>query len=70
MVVDDVWKAKDDLTFRKGGPNTAVIFTTRFPAVAHELEPGGTIAVGEIYEDQGIQLLGPISCVSGVAKLN
>jgi tetratricopeptide (TPR) repeat protein len=58
LVVDDVWKTEDGLIFRMGGPNTAVLFTTRFPAVAHELAPEGTIPVEELDEEQGIQLLG------------
>jgi len=58
LVVDDVWKTEDGLIFRMGGPNTAILFTTRFPAVAHELAPEGTIPVGELDEEQGIQLLG------------
>ncbi len=58
LIVDDVWQVEDGLAFRLGGPNTAVLFTTRFPAVAHELAPEGALLVGELDEAQGIQLLG------------
>jgi tetratricopeptide (TPR) repeat protein/transcriptional regulator with XRE-family HTH domain len=57
LVIDDAWQLEETLTFRVGGPNCAHLVTTRFPAIAAHIAIGGATTIGELNEEQSIQLL-------------
>jgi tetratricopeptide (TPR) repeat protein/transcriptional regulator with XRE-family HTH domain len=57
LIVDDVWELQHALTFKVGGPNCAMLFTTRFTALASQLDLAGTTTVRELDEAESINLL-------------
>jgi transcriptional regulator with XRE-family HTH domain/tetratricopeptide (TPR) repeat protein len=57
LVIDDVWHLEDALTFKLGGPRCLHLITTRFPGIAAQLSFEGAIAIHELAEKEGMELL-------------
>src|SRR5262249_24724137 len=57
LVIDDVWKAEDALTFQVGGPRCSYIVTTRFPQFGHMIADSHSFLVSELTEAKGLDLL-------------
>jgi len=61
LVIDDAWQAEAALAFNVGGPNCAVLLTTRIPEVALAFAGDGVIPVSELDEDNSVALLGQMA---------
>jgi hypothetical protein len=57
IVVDDVWQIESALAFQLGGPNCVRLYTTRSPAIAAHFTDDSAIAVPELDQQAGLQLL-------------
>ncbi len=57
IILDDVWKREDVLSFQIGGPHCAYIVTTRIPSLAAALTVNGTVRIGELSQDEGLALV-------------
>ncbi len=57
LIIDDVWEVDDALAFQVGGPYCMYLFTTRFPQIAIQIAGSRTIAVSELSEENGVDLL-------------
>ena len=56
LIIDDAWKLEDALPFQIGGPNCAVLLTTRQPRLAQDFAEENAIAVPELDKAGGIVL--------------
>jgi len=68
LVIDDAWSLADALALRVGGPNCAHLVTTRFPTVAWQFAPTGTLAVGELSAADGAALLAALAPTAVAAE--
>jgi transcriptional regulator with XRE-family HTH domain/tetratricopeptide (TPR) repeat protein len=57
LVVDDAWELEAALPFKVGGPNCALLVTTRFPRIALTLTRDGAHTVPELNQEEGLLLL-------------
>ena len=57
IIVDDVWNADDALLLKVRGPNTALLFSSRFPDVAAALAGPNTFKVGSLTEAESLDML-------------
>ncbi|HJT55059.1 MAG TPA: tetratricopeptide repeat protein [Ktedonobacteraceae bacterium] len=57
LVLDDVWPIEDALALKVGGANCAYLITSRFADTAFHFTVEGEVAVHELDEDQGLDLL-------------
>lgn len=57
LVIDDAWELEEALAFKVGGPNCALLVTTRFPHIALHFAADGATIVEELSEDDGVALL-------------
>ncbi len=57
LVVDDVWDLAHAAPFRLGGPACAHLLTSRQPAIAAGFAGANAVAVRELAEAQGLELL-------------
>lgn len=57
IIIDDVWRADDALPLKVRGPNTSLLFSTRFPDVAAALAGANTFKVGELTEADSLNML-------------
>ena len=57
VVIDDVWQAEEALAFQIGGQHCRYLLTTRFPHLAAQVAAAGTLAVPELSDEDGIELL-------------
>jgi len=58
----------DALALRVGGPDCAHLVTTRFPTVAWQFAPTGTLAVGELSAADGAALLAALAPTAVAAE--
>jgi hypothetical protein len=59
LIVDDVWEADHAIPFKIVGPKCSMLFTTRFPIVAHELasKSGDRWKLKHLNEEKSLELL-------------
>src|SRR3990172_3723011 len=57
LILDDVWRAEEGLSFMLGGPRCAHVITTRLPKVGVELAGPGARSLSELDETEGVELL-------------
>jgi tetratricopeptide (TPR) repeat protein/transcriptional regulator with XRE-family HTH domain len=57
VIIDDVWKLEEALTFKVGGPQCAHLITTRFPAIAAHTDPAGPVMLQELDAGESMTLL-------------
>ncbi|HEX9037445.1 MAG TPA: helix-turn-helix domain-containing protein [Ktedonobacterales bacterium] len=57
IILDDAWFIADALALCVGGPNCALVVTTRLPGVAHALAPLGIEVIHELDLDESVRLL-------------
>jgi tetratricopeptide (TPR) repeat protein/transcriptional regulator with XRE-family HTH domain len=57
LVIDDVWELETALAFKVGGPQCAMVVTTRFPHIALDLASDGVMHIQELNEVDGLTLL-------------
>jgi len=68
LVIDDAWALTDALALRVGGPNCAHLVTTRFPIVAWQFASTGTLALGELAEEESVTLLAALAPTAVAAE--
>lgn len=57
LVLDDVWQIEDALALKVGGSNCTYLITSRFVDTAFHFTVEGAVAVHELDEDKGLDLL-------------
>jgi tetratricopeptide (TPR) repeat protein/transcriptional regulator with XRE-family HTH domain len=57
LVLDDVWKLDDALALCFGGPNCAILLTTRFPVIASQMAVKDALLVEELNPEYSFHLL-------------
>jgi tetratricopeptide (TPR) repeat protein/transcriptional regulator with XRE-family HTH domain len=57
LVLDDVWQIEDALALKVGGSNCSYLITSRFADTAFHFTVEGAVAVHELDEDKGLDLL-------------
>ena len=57
LILDDVWRAEEGLSFMLGGPRCAHVITSRLPKVGVELAGPGARSLSELDEAEGVELL-------------
>jgi tetratricopeptide (TPR) repeat protein len=57
IVIDDAWTVDEALAFKIGGPNCASLLTTRLPRVAQDFAGEAALAVHELDDSDGLDLL-------------
>ncbi len=58
LVLDDVWRLDDALALRVvGGPNCAILLTTRFPVIASRMAVENTLQISELNTEHSFDLL-------------
>jgi len=68
LVIDDAWQPEAALALRVGGPHSAYIVTTRFPALALDFAGEGLIRVAELGREEGLTLLATLSPATVTAE--
>lgn len=58
LVIDDAWELEAALTFRLGGPNCALLLTTRLGPLAFDFAGEQALRLEELPADEGLTLLG------------
>lgn len=61
LVVDDAWEIESALSFKVGGPNCALLVTTRLPRIAHSITRDGCHTVPELQAEDGLTLLSQLA---------
>ncbi|GHO44129.1 tetratricopeptide repeat protein [Ktedonospora formicarum] len=61
IIIDDVWQIEDALNCQIGGPNCAILLTTRFPHIALHFAENNATLVSELSEGDGMELLGRLA---------
>lgn len=57
LIIDDAWTIEAALAFQVGGPNCVRLLTTRFPALAAQIDHEQALTVAELTVDDGLALL-------------
>lgn len=57
LVIDDAWTLEEALIFKVGGPNCVHLVSTRFPSIAAQVAAEGAMAIKELNNEEGMQLL-------------
>ncbi len=57
LVLDDVWRLDDALALCVGGPNCAILLTTRFPLIASRMAVKDALPISELNTEHSFDLL-------------
>lgn len=69
LIIDDAWEIESALVFRLGGPNCAILLTTRLANVALDFAGQGALRLHELDALQGLSLLEQSAPQAVVANL-